>query len=58
MRLAFKIIRTNGNDELIAQADNLPVGRAAYREACRQYPRDIIELRNGARIIEANKPGD
>jgi hypothetical protein len=28
------------------------IGRAAYREAVRLYPGDLIELRHGARVIE------
>jgi hypothetical protein len=56
LRLAFKIIRTNGHDELIAETDNLHVGRAAYDEARRLYPKDLIELRSGARVIATTKP--
>jgi hypothetical protein len=55
---AFKVVRTNGHDELIAETDNLRVGRAAYDEARRLYPKDLIELRSGARIIATTKPRD
>jgi hypothetical protein len=59
LQLAFKIIRTNGHDELIAETDNLHVGRAAYDEARRLYPKDLIELRSGARPSRASsgRPG-
>ena len=56
MQLAFKVVRSNGHDEIIALADNLFVGRAAYREACKLYPKDLIELRHRARIIQTTKP--
>jgi hypothetical protein len=31
---------------------NLLIARGAYREAARMYPEDLIELRQGARVIE------
>jgi hypothetical protein len=34
---------------------NLLIARGAYREAARMYPEDLIELRQGARIIEKSK---
>jgi hypothetical protein len=39
---------SNGHDEVLARAMNLPIARAAYREAARLYPEDLIELRQGA----------
>jgi hypothetical protein len=53
--LPFKVVRSNGTDEVLARAMNLLVARAAYREAARQYPEDFIELRQGARVIEKSK---
>ncbi len=38
--LPFKVVRTNGHDEVIARAANLIVGRAAYETAARLYPKD------------------
>jgi hypothetical protein len=35
---------------------SLLIARGAYREAARMYPEDLIELRQGARIIEKSKP--
>jgi hypothetical protein len=34
---------------------NLLIARGAYREAARMYPDELIELRQGARIIERSK---
>jgi predicted DNA-binding protein (UPF0251 family) len=39
----FKVVRTNGGDEVLARASNLPIGRAAFETAKRKYPRDPIE---------------
>jgi hypothetical protein len=49
--LPFKVVRTNSHDEVLARAANLLVGRAAYETAIRLFPRDAIQLRNGAQII-------
>jgi hypothetical protein len=53
--LPFKIVRSNGTDEVLARAVNLLIARGAYREAARMYPEDLIELRQGARVIEKSK---
>ena len=50
--LPFKVVRTNAHDEVIARAANLLVGRAAYETARRMYPKDRIDYRQGARVIE------
>jgi hypothetical protein len=49
--LPFRVIRTNSEDEVIARAANLIVGRAAYETAVRLYPKDLIQYREGARVI-------
>jgi hypothetical protein len=49
--LPFKVVRTNGQDEVVARAANLIIGRAAYETARSLYPDDRIDYRNGARII-------
>ena len=49
--LPFKVVRTNSHDEVLARATNLLLGRAAYETAVRLYPRDLIQYRDGARII-------
>jgi hypothetical protein len=48
--------RVNSEDEVIARANNLIVGRAAYETAARLYPRDTIQYRDGARIIAKSEP--
>jgi hypothetical protein len=50
------VIRVNSEDEVIARANNLIVGRAAYETAVRLYPRDTIQYRDGARIIAKSEP--
>jgi hypothetical protein len=49
--LRFKVVRTNGHDEVVARAANLLVGRAAYETARRLYENERIDFRDGARII-------
>jgi hypothetical protein len=46
--LPFKVVRTNGHEEIVAQASNLIVGRAAYETARRLYPNDRIDTARGA----------
>jgi hypothetical protein len=48
------VVRTNGSDEVLARAANLLIGRAAFETAKRKFPKDLIEYRNGAQIIERN----
>ena len=45
--LPFKIVRTNGRDEVLARSINLLLGRAAFETAKRLYPNDLIEYRKG-----------
>ena len=49
--LPFTVLKTNSHDEIIARTSNLLVGRAAYETACRLYPHERIDYRDGARII-------
>jgi hypothetical protein len=51
----FKVVRTNGGDEVLARAANLLIGWAAFETAKRMYPRDLIEYRRGAQIIERSE---
>jgi hypothetical protein len=53
--LPFKVVRSNGHDEVLARGMNLLIARAAYREAARLYPDELIELRQGARLVEKSK---
>jgi hypothetical protein len=54
--LPFRVVRVNSEDEVIARAANLIVGRAAYETAVRLYPKDTVQYRNGARIIARSEP--
>jgi hypothetical protein len=49
--LPFRVVRVNSEDEVIARANNLLVGRAAYETPVRLYSRDRIDYRDSARII-------
>jgi hypothetical protein len=52
----FKVVRTNGSDEVLARSANLLIGRAAFETAKRLYPRDLIEYRRGAQVIDRSEP--
>jgi hypothetical protein len=54
--LPFKVVRTNGHDEIVARANSLLVGRAAYETARRLYPNERVDYRNGAQIIARSEP--
>jgi hypothetical protein len=56
--LPFKIVRTNGSAEVIVGGTHLLVGRDAFDSAARLYPKDLIELRNGAQVIGRRTPYD
>jgi hypothetical protein len=49
--LQFKVVRTNGHDEVVARAANLLIGRAAYETARRLYPNERVDYRQGGRVI-------
>jgi hypothetical protein len=55
--LPVKVVRTNGQDEVLARATNLLLGRAAYETAVRMFPKDAIQYRNGAQIITRSDGG-
>jgi hypothetical protein len=48
----FEVVCTNGSDEVLVYANNLLIGRAAFETAKRLFPKDLIEYRNGAQVIE------
>src|SRR5258707_2914159 len=54
--LPFKVVRTNGHDEIVARTNNLLVGRAAFETARRLYPHERVDYRDGARIIARSEP--
>jgi hypothetical protein len=48
----FRIVQVEGNrDELVATAGNFQVARAAYDTALSLWPKALIELRQGARVV-------
>ena len=49
--LGFKIVRTNGGDELLARISNFEICKAAFEKAIFVYPNDHLEMRQGARVI-------
>ena len=52
---AFKVEEWTESDHilrLLAGCDNLFVARAAFREAVARYPKSILTLRQGARVLE------
>jgi hypothetical protein len=49
--LGFKIVKTNGGDELLARSGNYEICKAAFEKAVLVYPNDHLEMRQGARVI-------
>jgi hypothetical protein len=54
--LPFKVVRTNGRDEVVARCNNLLVGRAAFETARRLYPNERVDYCDGARVIARSEP--
>ena len=53
--LGFKIVKTNGGDELLARISHYEICKAAFDKALFVYPTQHIELRQGARVICKSK---
>jgi hypothetical protein len=51
----FKIVKTNGGDELLARIGNYEICKAAFEKALFLYPNEHIEMRRGARVILKSK---
>ena len=49
--LPFKVVRSNGHDEVLERSTNVLMARAAFEKAVELYPKDLILLQQGARII-------
>ena len=49
--IGFKIVRTNGGDELLARIGNYEICKAAFEKAIFIYPNDHFKMRQGARVI-------
>jgi hypothetical protein len=54
--LPFKVVRTNGSDEVIARTADLVVGRAAFERAATLHRKDVIEFRSGAMVLGRSEP--
>jgi hypothetical protein len=52
----YKVVRTNGGDEVLARTANLLIGKAAFEMARRMYPKDLIEYRRGAQVLDRSEP--
>jgi hypothetical protein len=52
----YKVVRTNGSDEVLARTANLLIGKAAFEMARRMYPKDLIEYRRGAQVLDRSEP--
>ena len=55
----LKVVRTNGHDEVLARSVNLLMGRAAFETAKRLYPKDQLEYRHRAQVLDrsSDDPG-
>jgi hypothetical protein len=53
--LGFKIVKTNGGDELLARISHYEICKAAFEKAIFVYPNDHLEMRQGARVILKSK---
>ena len=55
--LFFKVVRADadGHLEVLGLAINVSIARGAYDSAVRMYPKDHIELREGAKIVASSK---
>jgi hypothetical protein len=51
----FPLVRDVGHDELLARATNLKIALAAYQAAAKEYPDDLIVLKQGIRVVEKSK---
>ena len=55
MDQSFKVVQVEGGrDELVATAGNFTIARAAYDTAVSLWPNAVIELRQGARMVQKN----
>jgi hypothetical protein len=55
MEEGFKIVRTNGGDELLARISNYEICKAAFEKAI--FVERSLEMRQGARVILRSKEG-
>jgi hypothetical protein len=56
MELLFRVVKMqNGRDEMLATASNFIVASAAFDTSVSLWPKDTIELRQGARVIHTSR---
>jgi hypothetical protein len=56
MNEAFKIVKVHGAaDEVMARIDNYEICKAAFEKALFVYPREDLEMRQGARFVLKSK---
>jgi hypothetical protein len=56
MEAAFKIVKVHGAaDEVLARIENFEMCKAAFERALFVYPKEHLEMRQGARIILKSK---
>jgi hypothetical protein len=53
--LGFKIVKTNGGDELLARISNYEICKSVFEKALFVYPTQHLELWQGARVICKSK---
>jgi hypothetical protein len=54
---AFKIVKVHdATDEVVAWIENYEICKAAFEKALFVYPKEHVELRQGARILLKSKP--
>jgi hypothetical protein len=54
--LSFKIVKVyDARDEVIVRSSNFLICKAAFEKALFVYPKDHLEMRQGARIILKSK---
>jgi hypothetical protein len=55
---AFKIVKVrDAADEVLARIGNYEICKAAFEKALFVYPKEHLEMRQGARIILKSKEG-
>jgi hypothetical protein len=56
---AFKIVKLhNATDEVLARIENYEICKAAFEKALFVYPKEHLEMRQGARIILKSKENE
>ena len=51
----FKVVHSNGSDEVLASASDLLIGRAVFETAKLLFPRAQLEYRCGVHVLERSR---